>query len=188
MTLRKITNDNSVKNVPQSEQTRERNNKPNATKNISPPKKNKIKNISQNNKKFIKDIVTGEGFKILKWIMNCYFWSKSIQNHWLNKQKQNHKKHSNLYWIKQIETSSFNPPINLVQERKWLLAVTSFEATNSVFDITVENNSFSISTPSNWIPEGGEELITKLNDFLELRSVNVIELHVKEGEKRSTRT
>ena len=88
---------------------------------------------------------------------------------------------------KQTETFSFNPPINLVEEGKWLLAVTSFEAINSVFNSTAENNSFSISKPSYWIPEGGEELITKLNELLELRSENDIELHVKEVEKRGTR-
>ena len=33
---------------------------------------NKFKN-SQNNKKFVKDITTGEGFRILKLIMNGYF-------------------------------------------------------------------------------------------------------------------
>ena len=48
---------------------------------------------------------------------------------------------------KQIETFSFSPPINLVEEGKWLLAVTSFEVTNSVFNITDENNSFAITIP-----------------------------------------
>ena len=33
---------------------------------------------------------------------------------------------------KQMETLSFNPSINLIEEVKWLLAVSSFEATNSV--------------------------------------------------------
>ena len=32
---------------------------------------------------------------------------------------------------KQMQTFSFSPPINLFEEGKWLLAVTSFEATNS---------------------------------------------------------
>ena len=40
----------------------------------------------------------------------------------------------------QMQTFSFNPPINLVEEGKWLLAVSSFECTNSVFNITNENN------------------------------------------------
>ena len=37
---------------------------------------------------------------------------------------------------KQIETFSFSPTINLFEEGKWLLGVTSFEATNSVVNIT----------------------------------------------------
>ena len=35
---------------------------------------------------------------------------------------------------------SLNPPINLVEEGKWLLGVSSFECTNSVFNINNENN------------------------------------------------
>ena len=64
--------------------------------------------------------------------------------------------------------------------------MTSFEATNSVFNISDENNSFSNSTPNQWIPEDGEELINKLNELLELRSENDIELHAKEVEERGT--
>ena len=45
---------------------------------------------------------------------------------------------------KQMQTFSFSPPINLLEEEKWLLAVTSFECTNSVFNINNDNNSFSI--------------------------------------------
>ena len=37
----------------------------------------------------------------------------------------------------QIKTFAFDKPIDLVEEDKWLLAVTSFEATNSVFNITL---------------------------------------------------
>ena len=36
---------------------------------------------------------------------------------------------------KQLETFSFSPPINLFEEGNWLLAVTSFEATNSACNI-----------------------------------------------------
>ena len=68
-----------------------------------------------------------------------------------------------------------------------MFAVTSFEANNSVFSRTDENISFSISTPSHWSPEDGERLINKLNIFLELRSGNYIELHVKEVELRGSR-
>ena len=88
---------------------------------------------------------------------------------------------------KQLETFSFNPPINLAEEGKWLLAISLFEATNCDFYITYENNSFSISTPTHWNSDDGEQLINKLNNLLEPRSENDIELHVKEVEKRGTR-
>ena len=51
---------------------------------------------------------------------------------------------------KQMQTFSFNPPINSVEEGKVFLAVSSFECTNSVFNITNENNSFSITIPGHW--------------------------------------
>ena len=51
---------------------------------------------------------------------------------------------------KQWETFQVNPTINLYEEGKWLLAVTSLEATNSVFNITNENNSLSITRPGHW--------------------------------------
>ena len=49
---------------------------------------------------------------------------------------------------KQKQTFSFNPPLNLLnllEEGKWLLVVSSFECINSVFNITNEKNSFSIT-------------------------------------------
>ena len=52
MTLRKITIDNSVRYIPKSEQTKEKNNKPKTTKAGSLPRKQN-KNISQNSKKNI---------------------------------------------------------------------------------------------------------------------------------------
>ena len=63
-----------------------------------------------------------------------------------------------------MQTFSFDPPINLVEERKWLSAVISFEATNSVFKITNENNSFSFTTPGHWSSRGGAETIYKLHE------------------------
>ena len=48
------------------------------------------------------------------------------------------------------ETFPFFPPINFSEEGEWLLAVTSVEATNFVFNITDENNSFSNSIPGQW--------------------------------------
>ena len=82
---------------------------------------------------------------------------------------------------KQMQTFSFNPPINLVEEGKWLLAVSSFECTNSVFNITDENNSFSIITPGHYQRESDEKTINDLNKLLELKS---LELHVEEVRKR----
>ena len=71
---------------------------------------------------------------------------------------------------KQMQTFLFNPPIKLAEEGNCLLAVTSFEAANSVFNITKENNSFSISIPSHWKSEYSEGNINKLNKLLEIKS------------------
>ena len=43
-----------------------------------------------------------------------------------------------------METFSFSPPIHIVEEGKWLLGVTSFEATNSFFDITEKKTVFQL--------------------------------------------
>ena len=82
---------------------------------------------------------------------------------------------------KQMQTYSFNLPINLSEKSEWLLAVTSFECTNSVFNIAHENNSFSISTPGHWNSKSAHKTIDELNQLLELRS---LELHVNEVRKR----
>ena len=85
---------------------------------------------------------------------------------------------------KQRQTFSFNPPINLLEEDKWLLAVSSFECTNSVFNITNENNSFSIIIPGHYETEFAEKIIDDLNKLLELKS---LELHVDEVRKRGNK-
>ena len=85
---------------------------------------------------------------------------------------------------KQRQTFSFNPPINLVEEDKWLLAVSSFECTNSVFNITNENNSFSIIIPGHYQYKTDEGTINNLNNLLELKS---LELHVEEVKKRGNK-
>ena len=85
---------------------------------------------------------------------------------------------------KQMQTFSFNPPINLVEEGKWLLAVSSFECTNSVFNITNENNSFSIIIPGQYQNKSDEITIDNLNKLLELKS---LELHVAEVKKRGNK-
>ena len=82
---------------------------------------------------------------------------------------------------KQMQTFSFNPPINLVEEGKWLMAVSSFECTNSVFNITNENNSFSIIIQGHYQNKTDEKTINDLNKLLELKS---LELHVEEVRKR----
>ena len=85
---------------------------------------------------------------------------------------------------KQMQTFSFNPPINLVEEGKWLLAVSSFECTNSVFNITNENNSLSIIIPGHYETESAEKTIDDLNKLLEIKS---LELHVDEVRKRGNK-
>ena len=85
---------------------------------------------------------------------------------------------------KQMQTFSFNPPINLVEEGKWLLAVSSFECTNSVFHITNDNNSFSIIIPGHCQNKSAEKTIDKLNKLLELKS---LELHVNEARMRGNK-
>ena len=82
---------------------------------------------------------------------------------------------------KQMQTFSFNPPINLVEEGKWLLGVTSLECTNSLFNITNENNSFSIIIPGHWQTESAEKTFDELNKLLEFK---YLELHVNEVRKR----
>ena len=63
MTLGKITIDNSVRYVPVTEKTKERDNKPKTTKAGSLHRK-QDKKFSKNNKKFVEDFTAG-GFGIL---------------------------------------------------------------------------------------------------------------------------
>ena len=85
---------------------------------------------------------------------------------------------------KQMQTFSFSPSINLIEEGKWLLALSSFECTISVFKITDENNSFSIIIPGHYQNEFAEKTIDELNKLLELKS---LELHVAEVRKRGNK-
>ena len=82
---------------------------------------------------------------------------------------------------RQTQTFSFNPLINLIEEGKWLIAVSSLECTSSVFNITNENNSFSIIVPGHWEDEFSEKINNEVNRLLELRS---LESHVDEVRKR----
>ena len=84
---------------------------------------------------------------------------------------------------KQLENFSFNPPTNLIEEGKWLLGVTLFDCTNSVFNITNENIWFSIVIPGHYQTKSAGKAIDELKKLLELRS---LELHVKDvTEKRN---
>ena len=85
---------------------------------------------------------------------------------------------------KQMQTFSFNPPINFFEEGKWFLAVSPFECTNSVFNITDEDNSFSIIIPGHYQNKTDEKTIDDLNKLLELKS---LELHVEEVKKRGNK-
>ena len=81
---------------------------------------------------------------------------------------------------KQTQTFSFNPPINLVEEGKWLMAVSLFDCANSVFNITNENNSFSIIIPGHYQNKSDEKTFDDLNKLSELK---YLELHVEEVKK-----
>ena len=85
-----------------------------------------------------------------------------------------------------MEASSFSPRINLNGDGEWLLAVTSFERTNCVFNIIDENNSFSNSTLTYQTAIGGEETFNKITELSELLPQNDIELHLKKVTKRGT--
>ena len=80
-----------------------------------------------------------------------------------------------------MQSFSFNPPMNLLEEGKWLLACSSFKCTNSVFNITNENISFSIIIPGHYQNKSDEKTIDGLNKLLELKS---LELNVEEVRKR----
>ena len=82
---------------------------------------------------------------------------------------------------KRMQTFSFNPPINLIEEDKWLLGVSSFECTNSVFNITNEDNSFSIIIAGHYKTEFAEKAIIDINELYELKS---LELHLEAVRKR----
>ena len=88
---------------------------------------------------------------------------------------------------KHIQIFSFSPPINLVEVGKRLLGISSFETTISVFFMTNENKSFSITIPGYWSSRGGAETVHKLQKVLELRPQNDIELPVEEVKKRGNR-
>ena len=85
----------------------------------------------------------------------------------------------------QMQIFSFKTPINLVEEGKWLPVLSSFEWTNFVFDITNENNSFSIIKPGQYQNKSDEKSIDDLNKLLELKSLELLVEEVrKSGNKQ----
>ena len=62
--------------------------------------------------------------------------------------------------------------------------MSSLECTNSVFNITNENNSFSIILPGHYQNKSDEKTIDDLNKLLEVKS---LELHVEEVRKRGNK-
>ena len=107
----------------------------------------------------------------------------------IEQRKTKPKETLELVMNKQMQTFSFSPPINLIEEGKWLFGVNSFECTISVFNIYDENNSFSIIIAGSWkIPSFLEDnVIDKLKNLLKLKSENNIELHVQEVRKRGSK-
>ena len=84
---------------------------------------------------------------------------------------------------KQMETFSFNPPKNLSEEGKWLKAVTSFEPSISVFNITDANNTHSITIPGHWNSKSAEKTNDERLKFLELRSQMILNYMLNKLEK-----
>ena len=62
--------------------------------------------------------------------------------------------------------------------------MTSFDCTNSVFNITNEDDSFSITVPGYWENKSAGKTINELKKLLERRS---LEMHLKEVRKRGNK-
>ena len=59
-----------------------------------------------------------------------------------------------------------------------------FDCKTFVFDITDENNTFSIIIPGHWATEFDRKVFAKIEELIELRC---LELHVKEVRKRGNK-
>ena len=64
------------------------------------------------------------------------------------------------------------------------MRVTSFDATNSVFNTTNENNSFPITIPGHWHSDSDEKTLNELYSFLELKSQKGIEIYNEQFRKK----
>ena len=86
---------------------------------------------------------------------------------------------------KQMDTFSYIRSMNLVEEGKWLLAVTSLELMTTVFNITDQNNSFSITIPGHWKSETDKKTINELNKLLGPESQSDTDTHVEQVRKKN---
>ena len=88
-----------------------------------------------------------------------------------------------------MENFSFNRPLNLSKEAKWLVTVTIFEATDPVFNITNKNNSFSIVILGRWRISNclEDKFIDKLKNLLKFIFQKDIELHVAQITRRGNK-
>ena len=59
-----------------------------------------------------------------------------------------------------METFWFSPPINLIEGDKFLLAVSSFEATNSVFNTIDKTIAFPLAHQVIGVPKIVKNLLT----------------------------
>ena len=86
----------------------------------------------------------------------------------MNKQNVVLEKELNLKWINNWKLFHLIPQKKPVEEGKWLLGVTSFETTNSVFDITNETIVLQLQRQGIGIPEVEQKLITNYKNYYSL--------------------
>ena len=158
MTIRKKTIDKSVKHITQGEQTQERD-----------KKRNIIKKRLRKQKKTAGRFLETYCKKISRKFKNYYMLDNKIlflnlehTDTSIEETKTKPLQKFEFEVNKRIESFSYSPSINPVEERIWMKAVTSFETTNSFSSITDENNSFQITIPDYWTSAGGPETYFKL--------------------------
>ena len=81
----------------------------------------------------------------------------------------------------QLKTFPFSQRLNLVEEGKWFLSVNFFEATNSVFNKTIENNSFLITIEG--LREEVQKLLTNYKNYYRLDLKMILNRMLKNLEK-----
>ena len=179
--IRKKTYRYQCKRFCEKEQTQERDSKPNTIKISSNPRKQN-KKISPTKKNFVTIFAASE-CRIFKRNNELLLLFKKHTDTMIERTKTKPQETLVFSMNKQMQTFSFNQPINLSEEWEWILVVTSFEATNSIFIITNKNNSFSMAIAGHWETQSAEKTNNEINKLLELRSQNGIKLHVEQVKK-----